>query len=172
MSSEHIGKTCPFCQTPVKPGVAVTVCPSCGMPHHAECWRENGGCTTFGCPRRPVARMAPAPRTALPSPAPPPAVESLLDHLPRLRFLLLAILALAIVAQVGIVGLKMAYVWEVTPFDTWYRHGDMERLLWSNTLALIVTAFLTLILSAWPIASAPFREDDVEIVLTPMERRP
>jgi hypothetical protein len=20
------------------------------MPHHAECWRENGRCTTFGCP--------------------------------------------------------------------------------------------------------------------------
>lgn len=43
------GKNCPFCQTPIKPGSPVHLCGSCGIPHHAECWRENGGCTTFGC---------------------------------------------------------------------------------------------------------------------------
>ena len=45
-----VGKTCPFCQYPIKPGEKVTVCPACGVPHHADCWIENGkGCTTFGC---------------------------------------------------------------------------------------------------------------------------
>ncbi len=43
------GKNCPFCQTPIKPGVDVIICPACDMPHHTECWRENGGCTTYGC---------------------------------------------------------------------------------------------------------------------------
>ena len=27
-------------------------CPACKVPHHQECWEENGGCTTFGCRER------------------------------------------------------------------------------------------------------------------------
>lgn len=45
-----IGKTCPYCQVPIKPGVAITICAVCGSPHHAECWKDNGSkCTTYGC---------------------------------------------------------------------------------------------------------------------------
>lgn len=40
---------CPYCQSPIEEGMAVIVCPSCHVPHHADCWRENGRCTTFGC---------------------------------------------------------------------------------------------------------------------------
>ena len=47
-----VGKACPFCQSPIKPGADHVSCSECGIPHHAECWRENGGCTTFGCSRR------------------------------------------------------------------------------------------------------------------------
>ena len=46
---EHVGKNCPYCQTPIKPGVEVHVCPACRMPHHLECWNEANGCTTYGC---------------------------------------------------------------------------------------------------------------------------
>ena len=49
LSSKYIGKNCPYCQTPIKPGVQVTLCPSCGIPHHTDCWNENCGCTTYGC---------------------------------------------------------------------------------------------------------------------------
>ena len=49
-SNQHVGSNCPYCQTPIKPGVAVVICPSCRIPHHQECWRDNGSkCTTFGC---------------------------------------------------------------------------------------------------------------------------
>lgn len=44
-----VGKTCPYCQHPIKPGVNITTCAKCGIPHHADCWDHNGGCTTFGC---------------------------------------------------------------------------------------------------------------------------
>lgn len=50
-----IGKTCPYCLTPFKPGAAVVSCLRCGMPHHRDCWQENGGCTTFGCLRQEAA---------------------------------------------------------------------------------------------------------------------
>lgn len=46
---ELAGKTCPFCKAPFLEGEAVVFCSHCEMPHHLECWKENGGCTTFGC---------------------------------------------------------------------------------------------------------------------------
>jgi len=45
----NIGKICPYCQTPIKPGIPVAICPACEIPHHKECWEENHGCTTYGC---------------------------------------------------------------------------------------------------------------------------
>lgn len=47
--SAYIGKTCPYCHFPIKHGEGLTACPSCGIPHHTECWQENGGCTVLGC---------------------------------------------------------------------------------------------------------------------------
>lgn len=44
-----VGKTCPYCQTPIKPGEGVIFCSACSIPHHQQCWTESGGCTTFGC---------------------------------------------------------------------------------------------------------------------------
>lgn len=47
--NEYVGKICPYCKTEIKEGDEVKVCPECGIPHHAACWEENKGCTTFGC---------------------------------------------------------------------------------------------------------------------------
>lgn len=57
--SSSIGKTCPYCQYPIKPGEPVIECGQCGMPHHKACWEHNGGCTTYGC--LPIQRSYPAP---------------------------------------------------------------------------------------------------------------
>lgn len=35
-------------------GLVKIYCPGCGMPHHEDCYQENGGCTVFGCPRAPA----------------------------------------------------------------------------------------------------------------------
>ncbi len=47
--NDAIGKTCPYCQTPIKPGESVVYCSACSIPHHQQCWTEGRGCTTFGC---------------------------------------------------------------------------------------------------------------------------
>lgn len=47
--SDAVGKTCPYCQTPIKPGESVVYCSACSIPHHQQCWTESRGCTTFGC---------------------------------------------------------------------------------------------------------------------------
>lgn len=45
-----VGKNCPFCQTPIKPGIDTITCPKCEIMHHKDCWIANGNhCTTFGC---------------------------------------------------------------------------------------------------------------------------
>ena len=48
--TDFTGKICPFCKTAFRPGDDVVVCSACDMPHHKDCWVENRGCTTFGCP--------------------------------------------------------------------------------------------------------------------------
>ena len=40
---------CPYCQTKIKSKDEAIICPVCHTPHHKECWKENGGCTTYGC---------------------------------------------------------------------------------------------------------------------------
>jgi len=62
----HIGKTCPYCQYPIKPAASVKVCPSCGIAHHNECWQQNGGCTTFGCTGQRSVRYSSPTRSAAP----------------------------------------------------------------------------------------------------------
>jgi hypothetical protein len=64
---QFAGKVCPYCRFPLKPGEAVQVCPSCATPHHLECWRENRGCTTYGCQSSPQVGGA-QPATGAPQP--------------------------------------------------------------------------------------------------------
>jgi TM2 domain-containing membrane protein YozV len=41
---------CPYCRMPFDDASPPRVfCTACGMPHHEDCYRENGGCTVFGC---------------------------------------------------------------------------------------------------------------------------
>lgn len=49
MNNKYIGKTCPFCKAPFTEYDDIVICSQCDMPHHKDCWVENGGCTTFGC---------------------------------------------------------------------------------------------------------------------------
>ncbi|MEO6802494.1 MAG: NINE protein [Granulicella sp.] len=83
-----VAEVCPYCRAAFEAEDEVTRCPSCGTPHHADCFAENGGCTIFGCaaapadeakisvgagdlqPGQPVAMFPVA--GALASPPPPP----------------------------------------------------------------------------------------------------
>lgn len=45
---------CPYCQSNIKSDNEVQYCSECGIPHHKECWEENGGCTAYGCGQNPL----------------------------------------------------------------------------------------------------------------------
>lgn len=90
MTRKYIGKTCPYCKTPLVKGDTVVFCSVCDMPHHLSCWQDNQGCTTFGCTgtmkeiiggdsKVEEAPAAPQPMPAAepkPAPAPAPAEQA------------------------------------------------------------------------------------------------
>lgn len=44
---------CPLCEREIADGQATVDCPDCGVTHHRDCWRNNGGCAAAGCTRAP-----------------------------------------------------------------------------------------------------------------------
>jgi len=54
------GKTCPICRNEIKLGEEVRNCLACDLPHHATCWAQNGGCSTYGCRNGPQNGSQPA----------------------------------------------------------------------------------------------------------------
>ncbi len=48
--NKYVGKKCPYCKGVIQETDEIVVCSVCDMPHHKECWIDNQGCTTFGCP--------------------------------------------------------------------------------------------------------------------------
>ncbi|HEY9069465.1 MAG TPA: RING finger protein, partial [Candidatus Ozemobacteraceae bacterium] len=51
---EQIGKTCSTCGTGISRGELVVTCPLCSLPYHHDCWKEIGGCGTYGCKAAPA----------------------------------------------------------------------------------------------------------------------
>lgn len=60
-AQDEQGHACAICQTAIGPGEPVGRCPTCDAPFHGECWEENGGCASYGCPQVPSVPKADAP---------------------------------------------------------------------------------------------------------------
>lgn len=43
---------CPYCRANVDESTKHVSCRNCGAWHHSDCWKDNGGCTVFGCASR------------------------------------------------------------------------------------------------------------------------
>ena len=59
-SGDISGKTCSICQTVIISGEQVVACPFCALPFHHECWKENRGCSAYGCEGAPKTTKAAA----------------------------------------------------------------------------------------------------------------
>jgi len=77
-----VARTCPYCRFPFAEGTGAVVCSACGTPHHSDCWRENGGCTTYGCREAPGPE--PGARHGTAAPAPRVRLSGRAIQLPRL----------------------------------------------------------------------------------------
>jgi hypothetical protein len=53
LSDQDVGRKsaikCGVCQSNILPLESNTICPSCGLHFHEECWQENYGCSAYGC---------------------------------------------------------------------------------------------------------------------------
>jgi len=41
--------TCSICLCPIERGMKLHRCSACSLAFHADCWKENYGCATYGC---------------------------------------------------------------------------------------------------------------------------
>jgi hypothetical protein len=52
---------CSICYTVINSEEAQTECPECHQHYHQTCWKEIGGCGTYGCKQAAVAEKPPVP---------------------------------------------------------------------------------------------------------------
>lgn len=67
--ANHAGQECVYCRETIKAEHEVVICPRCKSPHHADCWKSNGGCGTRGCPQ--IAKGVMGERSKGDGPPPP-----------------------------------------------------------------------------------------------------
>ncbi len=86
--SRHVGKTCPRCEKELAVDDQIVECPRCHMVHHADCWKENGGCARRGCPQ--VAKVVVGERRTGDGPPPPISPQHLMIAVGVIIVLILA----------------------------------------------------------------------------------
>ena len=56
-------KRCSICNTQISDFDLFFTCTECDSPYHEICWKEMGGCATYGCKAAAVAEKPPPPTT-------------------------------------------------------------------------------------------------------------
>ena len=54
-----VEEVCSICQNSIENGEPKIACSICGLPFHAECWRENLGCSAYGCSNVNILKTGP-----------------------------------------------------------------------------------------------------------------
>ena len=57
-TDNEIGKICSICGSGITNGESIVLCPECNLPYHHDCWREMGGCGSYGCAAAPDIKKA------------------------------------------------------------------------------------------------------------------
>ena len=56
LKSEQQKIICPICCSEIYSNEERKQCPDCNVYYHQECWDENQGCATYGCPSSPTGK--------------------------------------------------------------------------------------------------------------------
>jgi len=92
---ELVGQQCIVCKGTFQVNDEVVLCPRCKTAHHADGWREVGGCGSYGCPTVAV--------TVKKEKAKPAGDSHLLKRTPREK----ALIALGIILALGLLAFAM-----------------------------------------------------------------
>lgn len=99
-----VDELCSICQTPIESDEPKIDCGRCSLPFHEECWRENLGCSAYGCPN--VNALKRGPDILITNPPPLPPLE---DGIPW-EFVLLAASVFATILGTFMCGLPTIVV--------------------------------------------------------------
>ena len=103
-------RPCPFCHTQTLLGEDACVCLDCYACLHQRCWRQNGGCSTYGCVSAPAGTLTEVSISAEPRRgAPRPAISR--RAAPRAGQLSILALILGIGGLALILGIGGPYPW-------------------------------------------------------------
>src|ERR1700761_3332570 len=108
VAPQEVGRTCPYCRFPLKDGVPALRCDLCQAVHHEDCWRDGGGCATYGCPNGPGKNPPP----------PDPATRVIPPREGRSPLLVILLTFLGVL----LVGGAVAAAWILT-----HRHHDAAK---------------------------------------------
>ncbi len=57
-TDNEISKICSICGSGILNGESIVLCPECKLPYHHDCWKEMGGCGSYGCAAAPDIKKA------------------------------------------------------------------------------------------------------------------
>ncbi len=148
--SAMVLRECGICQTAIYTAEETHTCAKCGLVYHAECWKENLGCASYGCDQVNVlAPQAPdAQQQADAAPIPQPIVEAI-EPLPW-SFLLLGAAALALMISALTYGIPSALIAIISGIRlAKKRHLRDRPLLWAVGLSLAGIFFGIFVSRIW-----------------------
>jgi pSer/pThr/pTyr-binding forkhead associated (FHA) protein len=74
VSSAALAK-CGVCHSHIVAGEETSACPDCGTTFHVDCWNENYGCSSYGCPQVGVLQPAKGEAVVEAASTPLPVIE-------------------------------------------------------------------------------------------------
>ncbi len=129
--SIYRNKECPYCHKAFTDSDNIVVCSGCGIAHHAECWNENHGCSTYGCDGkpRPVSKFDFKVPSVLYSKAPvwPRIWASIIDSLISWAASAVGLIILSAIGAVNLFGYHHMYFSDYAFYSSastgWYIFG-------------------------------------------------
>lgn len=119
--------TCGICQCAITRGQATHQCPDCQSLFHQQCWVENKGCCTYGCPQ--VGCLDQHSDEPARSPSAPVFNEAAPPVAPSYDYLLLTVSALATVLGLLAFGIPAAVVALIIAWFMWRRKSQSSKIL-------------------------------------------
>jgi hypothetical protein len=128
-------RECGICQSSIFPDESTTICPTCGLTFHAECWKENWGCAAYGCEQ--VNALQPKDERTTVEEIFQPPIDQSIERLPW-NFLLLGAAAVALAISTITYGIPSMLAIAAIGWRIWETRGRQQRLL-SQSILLAAT---------------------------------
>src|SRR5215212_1317663 len=139
-SSQMVLRECGICQSSIFPDESTTICPSCGLTFHAECWKENLGCAAYGCEQ--VDALKPKENLPATQEVFQPPIEQSIERLPW-NFVLLGASAIALAVSMITYGIPSLLTTAAISWRIWKTRGQRQHLLSQSILLIAAVLSVT-----------------------------